>query len=84
VSYRQTHTEIRAKLAAARISVEDAADKAWQANDEEFSNWLNHVVSQLDDAIHCIDCIECALSPNEGQRQIGKIRAFRWPIPYND
>jgi hypothetical protein len=60
MSYQQTHTEIKAKLAAARISVEDAADKAWQANDEEFSNWLNQIATQIEDAI---SCIEVALSP---------------------
>jgi hypothetical protein len=60
MSYRDTHTVIKAKLVSARISVEDAADKAWQANDEEFSNWLNHIASQLNDTIDCIDCV---LSP---------------------
>jgi hypothetical protein len=60
VSHQQTHIEIKAKLAAARISIEDAADKAWQADDEELSNWLNDIASQIDEAI---DGIECALSP---------------------
>ena len=60
MSNKQTYIEIRANLAAARISVEDAADRAWQADDEEFSNWLNHIANQLDDAL---DCIEVALLP---------------------
>jgi hypothetical protein len=59
MSYDQTHTEIKAKLGAARIAVEDASDKAWQADDEEFSNWLHAIAEQIEQAI---DCIECALS----------------------
>jgi hypothetical protein len=60
VTYKQIHIEIRENLAAARVSVENAADRAWQANDEEFSNWLNHIANQLDEAI---DCVELALLP---------------------
>ena len=62
MSYQQSHIEIKAKLATARISLEDAADKAWQANDEEFSNWLHDIAEQIEQAMGCLEC-ELSLEP---------------------